>query len=345
MTRSGLAALAAATAIAVPGAAGCNLNKLAADQTIGVLALAEPSFEREDDIGLAEAGIFANLKLFEGLMEVSPKNRTVYYLSAQAFGSYAFGFLDPKIESMSDPTDPTRKVLVARAISFYTRGRTYAEKWMAFKVKDISAKLHGDLPTAKATLAALDKKMVPGLFWCGYNWAQLINAKVDVMDEPVAGGAAAAASDDGDVSATPPPAPAKGSGGGLVLAEFDSAKAVMERVAALDETFFNASPHTILGVMAGARPVSLGGDPKEAAMHFDKAIELTHHKFLLPIVFKAQFWATNVGDRAAFEALLKEALAAPDDLYPEQRLANELAKMRAAMLLKQADTLFVDAGK
>jgi len=337
MTRNTTLALACASA-ATALVSGCDFAKLAAEQTADVLARAEPSIEREEDIGIAEAAIAANLKLFEGLIEVSPKKKVLYTLTAQAFGSYAFGFLDPRIESISDPLDPTRKMYVSRAMSCYRRGRGYAEKWMAFKVKDIAAKLHGPRDGALAAIAALDKKMVPGLFWAGYNWAQLINLRVDEL-EPAATGTPVPADDDsGDVSAAPPPpSGVEGSAEG----EIEVAKAIMGRVVELDETYFNASAHSVLGVMEGVIPKSLGGRADESLKHFDRAIALTGGKFLLPKVFKAQFWATNVGDRAAFVALLKEVIDAPPDLFPDQRLANELAKGRAHALLAQIDTLFV----
>jgi hypothetical protein len=336
MTRNTALTLACASA-ATALASGCDLAKLAADQTADVLVRAEPSVEREEDIGIAENAIAANLKLFEGLIEVSPKKKVLYTLTAQAFGSYAFGFIDPRIESISDPLDPTRKMLVSRAMSCYRRGRGYAEKWMSFKVKDISAKLHGPRDGALAAIAALDKKMVPGLFWAGYNWAQLINLRVDEL-EPATAAPAMAADDSGDVSGTPPPpAGMEGSAEG----EIEVAKAIMRRVVELDETYFNASAHSVLGVMEGVIPKSLGGRADESLVHFDRAIALTGGKFLLPKVFKAQFWATNVGDRAAFVALLKEVIDAPPDIFPDQRLANELAKGRAHALMAQIDTLFV----
>ncbi len=45
-------------------------------------------------------------------------------------------------------------------------------------------------------------------------------------------------------------------------------------------------------------------------------------------------------DRALYERLLKDVLAADADALPEQRLANELAKRRAALLLTRVGEYF-----
>ena len=58
-------------------------------------------------------------------------------------------------------------------------------------------------------------------------------------------------------------------------------------------------------------------------------------KFLL-----AKCYAIQTQNKELFERTLKEILEASPDLYPEQRLANELAKRRARHLLDRVDDLF-----
>jgi hypothetical protein len=45
-------------------------------------------------------------------------------------------------------------------------------------------------------------------------------------------------------------------------------------------------------------------------------------------------------DRDLFEKSLREVISAPADILPEQRLANEVAKQKAKILLEQVDDLF-----
>jgi len=54
----------------------------------------------------------------------------------------------------------------------------------------------------------------------------------------------------------------------------------------------------------------------------------------------ARFYAVITQDRPLFEKTLKEVIAAPHDLWPEQRLPNELAKKRAQRYLAHAEDYF-----
>ena len=53
----------------------------------------------------------------------------------------------------------------------------------------------------------------------------------------------------------------------------------------------------------------------------------------------ARHWCVKQGDRALFDSLLEEVMAAKDPL-PEARLANRMARERAAMYIDNADQLF-----
>ena len=48
----------------------------------------------------------------------------------------------------------------------------------------------------------------------------------------------------------------------------------------------------------------------------------------------------NKEDKELFKNLLKEVLESPLDVLPEQRLANEVAKRKAKVLLRMVDELF-----
>ena len=94
------------------------------------------------------------------------------------------------------------------------------------------------------------------------------------------------------------------------------------------------------GTIETALPKALGGKPQEAKKSFDKAIELTGGKFLLAKALYARFYMTAVNDRAGYERLLKEVLDAREDIMPEQRMANEIAKLRAKHWLGEIDEQF-----
>jgi predicted anti-sigma-YlaC factor YlaD len=84
----------------------------------------------------------------------------------------------------------------------------------------------------------------------------------------------------------------------------------------------------------------MGGDPDLAKKMFDEAIALNNGKYLMPKVMLARFYAVVTQDRALFEKTLKEVLATPANVFPEQRLANLLAQKRAKRYLAHADDYF-----
>jgi hypothetical protein len=124
------------------------------------------------------------------------------------------------------------------------------------------------------------------------------------------------------------------------IADLPRVEALWRRLLALDETYYYAAPHLFLGVFYGARSPILGGRPDEARAHFERAIALTGGKFLMTRLYFAQYYARQTMDRALFEEQLDLILRAPDDLLPEMRLANTVAKERAAELLSRIDEWF-----
>jgi predicted anti-sigma-YlaC factor YlaD len=91
---------------------------------------------------------------------------------------------------------------------------------------------------------------------------------------------------------------------------------------------------SLMGSFEAARP---GGSVRAATAHFDRAIALGRDRQAGPFVAKAETIALPAGDRAAFEALLRQALAVS---AAHRDVANEAMRERATWLLGQADDLF-----
>ena len=115
---------------------------------------------------------------------------------------------------------------------------------------------------------------------------------------------------------------------------------MMKRALALDEEFYHGSIHLFYGAYFGGRPKMLGGSAEKAKEHLDKAITLRQGRFLMPKLYYAQFYAVPTQNEELFERTLREVLEASPELMPEERLANQVAKRRAAKLLKQKKDLF-----
>ena len=99
--------------------------------------------------------------------------------------------------------------------------------------------------------------------------------------------------------------------------------------------------------MAPELEAAAGRTTKEGVLYigmdlgcYKTSVAATNGKFLLIKVMMARSYAVTTQDRPLFEATLKAVLAAPSDLYPEQRLANEIAKRRAKRYLDHAEEYF-----
>jgi hypothetical protein len=114
----------------------------------------------------------------------------------------------------------------------------------------------------------------------------------------------------------------------------------MERVYQLDDTYYYGAPHLFFGVYYAGLPTIAGGGADKSKAEFEKVIEMTGGKYLLAYVMYAQSYATLVQERDLYESLLKKVLESPSDAVPEMTLVNEIAKKKAAKLLKDTDKYF-----
>jgi tetratricopeptide (TPR) repeat protein len=198
-----------------------------------------------------------------------------------------------------EPDDPER------AASLYRRARSHA--LIALEHAGMSeAVLTGDTATFEQTLATLNADAVPALFWTASSWGKWIELQ---LDDPAR------------------------------LAELPRVEALMQRVLALDETYYYGGAHLFFGAYYGGRAPMFGGDFARAARHFDRAAALNNNQLLLVEVYRARYLLRQMGEREAFHTTLTRVIEASMN-EPELSLANAVAKQEAAALLAQEKDLF-----
>lgn len=186
-----------------------------------------------------------------------------------------------------------------RAMSFYLRGRKHGLTSLALSG---ATDLTGTIDAMEADLKKLDVDDVPALFWTASNWAKWIDLNRDKPES---------------------------------LAQLHRPTAMMQRVLELDETFYHGSAHMYFGVFYGGRSPMFGGDFDRARKHFDKAREITGGKLLVADLLQAQYLSRQEFDQEDFHNRLTSIIEAPDDLYPELGLLNEITKRKAQLLLSK----------
>lgn len=193
-----------------------------------------------------------------------------------------------------------------RASALYQRGKNYALRALAVET-DIESIDLLKLDQLNVALAKMDKEHVPALFWLGQCWGGWLMLS---MDNPRA------------------------------FADISKVESLMKRVLDLDASYNYAGPHLFLGMFYGSRSKLLGGDPDKSRHHFEQSLTLTGNRFLLSRVMYAKTYAVQVQEKKLFLEQLNAVIKSAGNILPEQRLANEVAKLKAKRLLDMADELF-----
>ena len=187
-----------------------------------------------------------------------------------------------------------------RAEKFYHRGLKHGLTALALLgLKDLK-KLNTD--DFELQLKKLDKDDVGALFWTASNWAKLIDLHRDSTES---------------------------------LIQLPKPTAMMARVLELDETFYYGGAHMYFGIYYGSRAEMLGGDFKKSKQHFDKARAITDNRLLVADLLQAQYLAQQMFDQNDFHQRLTKVIDAPEDLYPELTLLNQIAKRKARLLISK----------
>jgi len=294
-------AIAVVACASLVAAAGCDKKRLVINASFAMVGEAVDAFFEESDTALAAEAAPANLKLIEGMARGSPRNPELLLVASQMFGMYAFGFLEDR-----DTDGDERRLDERRAKGLYLRGKAYALAALDLE-RDFDGMLSLDQASFERALQEIGADDVPGLFWLVFNWGLYVNLSRD------------------DLAA---------------ISERSKIAAIAERIVELDEGFYYGGAHMFLMVYYGTLGRAIGGDPERAKAEFEKARAFSRGKFLMTDYLFAETYCLQVMDRALFEKTLRGIIDAPDGLPAEQRLANALAKEKAARLLARADELF-----
>ena len=193
-----------------------------------------------------------------------------------------------------------------RASGLYLRGKDYAFRALEIQSNGKTWRRLSLDEWAKR-MAEITPSQQPALFWAGQCWGSWLSLNLDSVE---------------------------------AFSDLPRIDALMNRAVELDPDFHYAGPHLFLGAFYGGRSRMLGGNPDRARNHFEQALKITEGKYLLISFLYAKTYAVQNQDRNLFKTQLEKVLEASDDVLPEQRLANQITKRKAAVLLGKIDELF-----
>lgn len=132
---------------------------------------------------------------------------------------------------------------------------------------------------------------------------------------------------------------ARAKGFATTVGNKDKIKAVMDRILAVDPNFFHGAANRYFGAYYGVAPGFAGGDMNKSKENFEKSLTLAPNYIGTKVLF-ADIYAVKQQDRALFEKLLADVLAAPDDIIPGLEAETRNEKAKAQELKARADELF-----
>lgn len=296
--------------------AGCGIGeKIALKSTSKIMVRAQPGMQMESDYELARYAIPASLKTVEGFWVAGPPDdarERLERILTEGYCQYGTGFVEDDWEAAKFRQDleaieyhNTRSVhIFTRCLNFALKG--LGSRWQKeiFGTPEVQAKLIKDTGS--------DKRFQ--LMFAAAALGGLVNHNLTRVE---------------------------------MIAYLPTVQQMMERVVEIDAKVgmpsnkaHAAMPHIALGMIHSARAKSMGGDPEKARAAFEKALEITEGKFLLARTLMAYRVGMQTNDRKFFHEQLVKVLETPPSIWPEQRLANEIAHRKARRYLSHEKELF-----
>jgi hypothetical protein len=297
--------------------AGCDIGKITVNTTSKVLLRAQPSLQQEPDYEMAKQAIPGALKTVEGFWIVDPENANLIKILTEGYCQYGTAFVedDWEIAKFKKDLDAIEYHNV-RATHMFTRCLNYALKTLGGRWQ---RELFGETDKVAKLIADTGGDDRTPLMFAGMALGSLINHNLTRVE---------------------------------MISYLPTVKLIIQHVIDLDakhkpENLAHAAlPWVTLGMIYTGASVSFGGDPKLGREAFEKALALTATKeypegrFLLARTLMAYRVGLQTNDRKFFHDQLKKVLETPPSVWPEQRLANEVAHRRARRYLSHEKELF-----
>ena len=260
--------------------------------------LANQGAAAEEDLGLAKDASAFYLKLSESILAETPGNLKLAEAVSSGFAQYAFAFVAFDAERIEATDAKAAQKLRERAARLYLRAHRHGMNALEANGKDFAEALAQPNPAKWPTLSE-DKVGVA--YWTAAAWGGYISLSKDHPD---------------------------------IVADLPLAIRLAQLAYSVQPTHGHGALASLMGSFEMARP---GGSTPQAIAYFDQAIALGAGKNAGALVAKAESIALPAHDRASFEALLQQAVAASRE---QRDLPNAVMRDRALWLLQTADDLF-----
>ena len=288
---------------------GCSIKRMAVNKVGDALAGGGTTFSSDDDPELIKSAVPFSLKLMESLLAESPKHKGLLFATSSGFTQYGYAFVQQDADEIEAKDYAAAEAMRARAKRLYLRARGYGLRGLEAAHPGFTNALSIDPSKAVALMKESD---VPQLYWTAAAWGAAISLG---KDDP------------------------------SIIGTIPQMEAIIDRAAALDESWGDGAIHGFLINYEMSRQGAAGDPADRARKHFERALEFTHGQQAGPLVTYAEAVCVEKQDAKQFEDLLNRALAINPDTHPESRLVNLVMQRRARWLLSKKEDLFLTPAK
>src|SRR5262245_12807750 len=270
-------------ALLLVGTTSCSIKKMAVNGVANQLTKGPDVFGRDDDPELIRDALPFGLKTMEGLLEVVPKHRGLLLTLTKGFAEYGYAFVEADAQAI-ESTDYARSTAMRqRALNLYLRATGYGQRGLELDHRGITQRLKLNPDSAAREFTKKDLDM---MYWTAAAWGSAINAGKDRAE---------------------------------LLADLGAVRAIMKRGLALDENYGQGAFHEAM-ILLESLPEAMGGSPKRAREHFERAVAISKGEKASPFVTLASSVSVMTQNRAEFRELLEKALAVDPNRDPNRRL-------------------------
>jgi TRAP transporter T-component len=281
------------------------IERRAVQSTVDLIGRSRAAMAQEADPALVRDATPSGIKTLEGFYLIDPHNRNLLALLAESYCQYAAGFLQDDWEAAIMVGQPAQaQALLARARIHLSRCISYAVRLLDRAWLDT---IYRDPDGLVALAGRAGRRDVAGMFWIALGLGTMIG--MDPMDPSLA-------------------------------VYLPAVLVLLERVIALDEGHGDGLALMTLGIILSAQSASIGGNPERGKELFERARAVTGGTSLMIDTMMARTYAVTTRDQALFRALLDRVVRARTNLWPTQRLANELARQKARRYLAHESRFF-----
>ena len=304
------------TVISTALLAGCSIGEnLAFKSTSKILTRAQPSLQMEADYEMARQAIPGALKTVEGFWVSGPPDDAAERFErilTEGYCQYGTGFVEDDWEvAKFEKNIKMIEYHNARSTNVFTRCLNYALKLLG---KRWQKQIFGTPEEVAKLIKDTGKDERFELLFAGAALGGIVNHNLTRIE---------------------------------MLAHLGTVQAIMERVVEIDtksgppsNKAHAALPWVALGMIHSGKGKAMGGDPDKAKQSFEMALKITDDKFLLARTLMAYRVGLQTNDRKFFHDNLVKVLETSPAVWPEQRLANEIAHRRARRYLSHEKELF-----